>query len=395
MSLILRRLAPLLILVLFIVLAIVLGSMREPPEKKEQTETLPIVEVMEVSEESHQLVLRSYGVVRPKHQTQLVAEISGRLVELSPKFVAGEWVRKGDLLARIEPADYQADLMQAQAGLATAQAQLEEEIARGKVAEKEWRGVIDGIPPELGLRKPQLAKEQANVRSAEATLARAQRNLERTEIRAPFDGLITERVVDLGQYVNVSLKLGMVEGTDIAEIRLPVAPEELGYLDQIEGAQVDLAQDLGGRTEHWQARLVRSEGVINDGNRMVYLVAEIKDPYGINTDRIQPLKFGSFVNARIAGIQLDGLVNLPRFAVRSQRVTVVKSDNTVELRPVEVVRADLERVYIRTELAPGDRISLNAMDAIDNGRKVKVAGEEGDAQGTGTAGSQLTVAGAQ
>ncbi|MBY6186495.1 efflux RND transporter periplasmic adaptor subunit [Marinobacter hydrocarbonoclasticus] len=393
MPLLLRRTMPLWILLLFIGAAALLASLRQPPEKKAETESLPVVEVMAIEKSAHQVQLRSYGVVKAKHSTQLVAEVSGRLVELSPKFVRGEWVKQGDILARIEPADYQADLMQAEANLAQAQAQLEEEIARGKVAEREWQGVLDGIPPELGLRKPQLAKEQANVRSAQAGLARAQRNLERTVIRAPFDGLIVARDVDLGQYINVSNQLGEVQGSDIAEIRLPVPPEDLEFLQDINGAEVVLTQVLADRELTWPAKLVRSEGVVNDENRMVYLVAEVRDPYGLVHDRVHPLKFGSFVNARIAGQYIDDLVNLPRHAVRNERVTVIKADNTVELRNVHVVRADLEQVYIQGGLEEGERISLSAMDSVDIGRKVKVLGEEPAPDAAGAA--QLAISGAQ
>ncbi|GAA5194143.1 efflux RND transporter periplasmic adaptor subunit [Ferrimonas gelatinilytica] len=394
MRLWIRRLLPLLILVIAVAGFLVLLSTKQAPEKKEQVTSLPIVEVLAVTPQAHQLVLRSYGVVKPKHDSQLVAEISGRLIELTPRFVVGQHVRKGELLARIEPADYQADLMQAQAGLAQAQAQLQEEIARGKVAETEWRGVMEGIPPELGLRKPQLAKEQANVRSAEAALSRAQRNLERTEIRAPFDGIITERNVDLGQYINVSVNLGRVQGTDIAEIRLPLPPEDLAYLNDENSGTVTLIQTQAGQTRQWQAQLVRSEGVINDANRMIYLVAQLDDPYAMESAGV-PLKFGSFVNAEIQGRRVDNLLALPRHAVRSQRITVIKADNTVELRPVEVVRADLEQVYVRTELAPGERISPNVLDSLDSGRKVKIAGEEpvDEAEGGQGSASQMAVAG--
>ncbi|WP_261389839.1 efflux RND transporter periplasmic adaptor subunit [Ferrimonas balearica] len=384
---------PLWILLLFIGAAVFLASLRQPPEKKAQTESLPIVEVMAIEKSALQVQLRSYGVVQAKHRTQLVAEVSGRLVELSDKFVRGEWVTRGEILARIEPADYQADLMQAEANLAQAEAQLQEEIARGKVAEREWQGVLDGIPPELGLRKPQLAKEQANVRSAQAVLARAQRNLERTVIRAPFDGLIVARSVDLGQYINVSNQLGEVQGSDIAEVRLPVPPEDLEFLDSLNGAEVILTQSLADHELTWKAKLVRSEGVVNDDNRMVYLVAEIRDPYGINVDRPHPLKFGSFVNASIAGRYIEDLVNLPRYAVRNDRVTIIKADNTVELRQVHVVRADLEHVYIQGGLEQGERISLNAMDSVDIGRKVKVLGEEPNPEANGAA--QLAISGAQ
>lgn len=376
MGLWLRRLLPIVtILVMIVVLSMLLAKFAPEQTKKKPKEVLPVVDVVDIEHQSHQLNLSSYGIVKPKQQTQLVAEVSGRLVHLADNFVAGKFVKKGELLAQIEPADYQADLIQAEANLAQARAQLQEEIARGRVAEKEWKGAIDGIPPELGLRKPQLAKEQANVRSAEATLERARRNLERTGIRAPFDGIISARSVDLGQYINVSLNLGMINGTDVAEIRLPVPPHELVFLESHNQGDVTLTYEVGEQQFHWQAQLVRSEGEINPDNRMIYLVAEVNDPYNLTKHHQQALPYGAFVNASIAGITMDGLVNLPRHAVRSQRVTVVKSDNTIELRTVEVVRSDLERVYIRTELAQGERLSLTALNGVDNGRKVKVFGE--------------------
>ncbi|WP_298440586.1 efflux RND transporter periplasmic adaptor subunit [uncultured Ferrimonas sp.] len=383
------------IIVTVVLIAVLLQQFAPEKEEKAPKEVLPIVEAVAVEQQSYQLTLRSYGVVEPKRQTQLVAEVSGRLVQLAPEFVVGQQVKQGQLLAQIEPADYRADLIQAQANLAQAKAQLQEEVARGQVAKAEWRGVIEGIPPELGLRKPQLAKEQANVRSAEATLARAKRNLERTDIRAPFDGIISQRSVDLGQYINVSLNLGVIKGTDMAQIRLPVAPAELAFLDNAEQGHVRLSHQYGDKVLHWNAQLVRSEGVINPDNRMIYLVAEMADPYNLNGQQPQALQYGAFVNAEIDGIELAGLVNLPRHAVRSERITVIKPDNTVELRAVEVVRADLEQVYIRAELAPGERLSLTALNGIDNGRKVKVAGEDQPSSDSSNANAQMVTVGGQ
>ncbi|QIZ77453.1 efflux RND transporter periplasmic adaptor subunit [Ferrimonas lipolytica] len=399
MGLWIRRLLPMVtILVAIMVIALLLAKFAPEKEKKAVKQSLPIVNVVAVEPQSFQLSLQSYGVVEPKRQTQLVAEVSGRLIQLAPEFVVGQFVRKGQLLAHIEPADYQADLIQAEANLAQANAQLEEEIARGRVAKEEWQGVIEGIPPELGLRKPQLAQEKANVRSAEAGLARAQRNLERTQIRAPFDGMISSRSVDLGQYINISNNLGIINGTDVAQIRLPVAPDELNFLDSVNSGEVVLSHQVGSKTLQWQATLVRSEGEINPDNRMIYLVAEMSDPYNLTNKHDQSLQYGAFVNARIEGINVDGLVNLPRHAVRGGRITVVKPDNTIELRSVDIVRADLEQVYFRANISNGERLSLNALNGVDNGRKVKVAGEKlpDDApQDSSTNNAQMATVGTQ
>ncbi|WP_035416211.1 efflux RND transporter periplasmic adaptor subunit [Ferrimonas kyonanensis] len=382
-----RRLLPIIIILaaLFVGLAVIFAT-KTQPEVKEQRKILPIIEVSEIRSDNITLKMKSYGVVQPRHQTQLVAEVSGRVVALDPSFIAGGEVTQGQILARIEPADYQADLMQAQANLAQAKAVLEEEIARGKVAEQEWKGVTTGIPPELGLRKPQLAQEQAKLRSAEAALARAQRNLERTVIRAPLDGLIKSRNVDLGQYVSLGVMMGEVLGTDVAEVRLPLAADQLQFINHPDNpdSPVTLTQASATGPVQWQAHLVRSEQVIDEQSRMIYLVAELRDPYN-KEGRLAagPLKFGSFVNAEIEGRTLDNIVRLPRHSVRNGAVMVIDDNNLLERRPVDVVHTDLNSVYIRDSLKKGERISLTALNSFQDGSEVKILGEPEPASNVG------------
>ncbi|MBT1443557.1 efflux RND transporter periplasmic adaptor subunit [Shewanella sp. JM162201] len=380
MSTIVRRSLPFIILVLFLIAAVALMATREAPEQKAEEAALPLIEVMQVQQETLSLNLPSYGVVNPKHKTQLVAEVQGRLLSVSANFVAGGVVKKGDELAVIEPSDYQADLMQAEASLAQATAALNEEIARGEVAKTEFKGYDKGVPPELGLRIPQLKKEQANVKFAEAALERAKRNLARTVIRAPFDGIVKGRNVDLGQYVTMGTKLGDLYDTGIAEIRLPLANADLAYLESVEkpDTEVTLTASLAGREVSWKGDIVRSEGMIDEGNRMVYLVAEVKDPY-LRNNKAQgelPLKFGTFVNAVIKGRSAGGIVKLPRHIVRDHKVPVVLPDNKLELRHVNVVRADVEFAYIKDSLKSGERVALTNVGSLGTGQLVKVQGDE-------------------
>jgi len=349
----LRRSSPFLILLVFIGAAQLLISTKEAPEQKVDVAPIPVIDVITVQQKTVSLNLPSYGIVSPKYKTQLVTEVQGRLLTISPKFVAGGVVKKGDELALLEPSDYEADLMQAQASLAQANAALEEEQARGAVAKNDWKG--SGAAPQLGLRVPQLKKEQANVKYYQAALARAQRNLERTIIRAPFDGIIKIRNVDLGQYVSLGTNLGELYDTRIAEIRLPLTNNDLAYLESVDNpdTEVTLSASLAGKTVTWKGNIIRSEGVIDAENRMVYLVAEIKDPY-LRQNRVGgqlPLKYGSFVTAVIKGRSVDGIVVLPSHIVRNGSVAVVTAENTIEIRMVNVVRTDLENVYIKDSLA--------------------------------------------
>lgn len=380
MKTLLRRLSPLFILLLFVIGAFALMSTKEAPEQKPEEMPVPIVDVTQVEQQTVSLNLPSYGVVTPKYKTQLVTEVQGRMLSISPQFVAGGIVKKGDQLAQIEPSDYEADLMQAEATLAQATAALNEEIARGEVAKIEFKGYDKGLPPELGLRIPQLKKEQANVKYAQAALARAQRNLERTVIRAPFDGIIKARNVDLGQYVTLGTNLGELYDTRIAEIRLPISNDDLAYLESVDhpDTQVTLSASLAGKENTWLGNIIRSEGVIDADNRMVYLVAEIKDPYlrEHKTPGSLPLKYGSFVNAVIKGRTVDGVVKLPRHVVRNEHVALINDQNIVEMRHVNVVRSDLEHVFIKDSLKTGERVAITHFSNMANGQLVKIIGED-------------------
>lgn len=204
-----------------------ISALKKPPEEKEAIDNTPLVAVKQVKLEPMTFKVSSYGVVNAKYETELVSQVNGEIVFLSDTFVRGGFVKKGDILARIDSSDYDADLIDAEANLASARATLVQERAFGKVAEEEWKRIKDGVPTELSLRKPQLAQELAKLNSSEAGLKRAKRNVERTIIKAPYDALIESRNIGLGSYVSMGTKLGKVLSTHKAEIRLPLADKEI------------------------------------------------------------------------------------------------------------------------------------------------------------------------
>ncbi|WP_350431629.1 efflux RND transporter periplasmic adaptor subunit [Shewanella sp. H8] len=396
-KIILRRLSPLLIIAVFVAAAMLLISTQEAPEQKDEPVSVPIIDVQTVTPQTLSLNLPSYGVVNPKYKTQLVTEVQGRMLNISANFVAGGVVKKGEQLAIIEPSDYEADLIQAEATLAQATAELNEEKARGVVAKIEFKDFGNGLPPELGLRIPQLKKEQANVKYAEAALARAQRNLARTVIRAPFDGIIKARNVDLGQYVTLGTNLGELYDTSIAEIRLPLANEDLAYLESVDNPEtgVTLTALLAGKPVSWKGNIVRSENVIDEETRMVYLVAEIRDPYlrKNKTEGQLPLKYGSFVNAIITGRTVNDVVKLPRHVVRNGQVAVVGADNIIEIRPVNIIRSDIDTIYIQGSFKANERVSTTSINSLNSGQVIKVLGEETKTEPVDTDTQAATTAG--
>lgn len=369
---------PIIILGVTVVVTAVLIMSKKPPEKKEVEELAFLVDAQPVFREHVEFTVSSQGTVLPKHKTNLATQVSGRIVEIADSFVAGGFFKQGDVLVTLEQDDYLTELSLAEAELAQAEAALEEEIARGKVAAEEWRSVNSVVAPELGLRKPQLAKEQANVKAAKAKLARAKRNLQRTSVVAPYDGIVVERNVDLGQFVGTGSVVGELYATDVAEVRLPLTDADLAFIDLNAGVShqnpVTLSAVVGGKIQQWQGKLVRSEGVLDTTNRLIYAVVEVLDPYFRNSDAMaKPLRFGQFVQAIISGTQARSLTVLPRSLLRLDgTVLVVAEDNTLQIKRVDVVRSSPESVYVSGGLDDGDRVVRSAVPNPYNGMPVRL-----------------------
>ena len=357
-----------------------LSSMKKPPEEKAEVDNTPIVSVSDISVAPMKLEVASHGMVTPKYETQLIAQVNGEIVELSDTFVRGGFVKKDQLLARIDPSDYQAALIDAQASMATARAALEKEVAQGKVAEREWKQITDTSPTELSLRKPQLAQELARVKAAQAAILRAERNLERTEIRAPYDAMIDNRSIGLGSFVTVGKDIGHVLATATAEVRLPVADNQLEFLaNKGVNAKVNLVGVYAGKATQWSATIKRSEGVVDNKSRMGYLVAELNDPYQLkaakNTSN-SPLRFGSYVNAKIIGNDITQATLVPRHLVVSGKVAILDNDSKLHYVDIDIVRQQGSHVIVANGLANGDRLITSALDYPVDGMKLALASDE-------------------
>jgi len=370
-------LLPIVIITVGVLAMMAFTSMKKPPEEKPEVDNTPIVAVEEISVKPMTLQVSSYGVVKPKYETELVAQVSGQIVELSPTFVRGGFIKKNQLLARIDPSDYKAALIDAEANLASAQASLQKERAQGKVAENEWKSITSSSPSQLSLRKPQLAQELARVKSAEASVLRAKRNLERTEIKAPYDAMIESRMIGLGSFVGTGSKVGKVLGTAVAEIRLPVADNQLRFLNgNGVNSEVTLEGTYAGDTKIWHAKINRSEGVIDEKSRMSYLVAEIKDPYALISDNKVPVRFGSYMNAKVIGFELEQASSIPRHLVTNGRVAILDVDSTLHYAKVDVARQDGKNVIISKGLSNGDRLITSALDYPVDGMKLALIGDK-------------------
>lgn len=366
---------PLIILAIGGLFYWVFASMKTPPEEKIQVDITPVVAVENISVAPLTLQVDSYGIVKPKYETQLVAQVSGQIMELSEIFVRGGFVKEGQLLARIDPNDYEAALIEAQANLASARASLQKERAQGKVAEREWQKITHSSPTDLSLRKPQLAQELARVKAAQAAVLRTERNVERTEVKAPFDAMIAERHIGLGSFVSTGTAIGKLLSTAVAEVRLPVADSQLRFLlNQGKNAKVNLLGSFAGKEQVWQAIISRSEGVIDDKSRMTYLVAEVQDPYRLaSISDVNPLRFGSYVQAKILGVELPQASLLPSYLVVNDTVGLLNNDSTLHYVKVDIVRQQGSQVIVANGLVDGDQLIVSALDSPVEGMKLSLS----------------------
>ena len=303
--------------------------LQRPPSNTAEPDYAPItVDVAEVVKERLRIPVQAQGTVSPLQQTTILAEVKGRVIELADSFHVGGFVSAGDILLRIDPRDYQTNLLHAEAALESAESVLAQEEGRAEVALREWQKLPAGsqrseAAKDLYLRKPQLEQARSQLLAAQADLNTARDNLERTIIRAPYDALIRVKHTGLGQFVAAGTTLAEVFSVATAEVRLPIPQSRLEYLELPglqgygEGALIDLYTDVAGDINHWTAQLHRTEGVFDERSLVLYTVARIEDPYGLRHPDRAPLRIGTFVNANIQGRELTDIVVLPRYVLRS------------------------------------------------------------------------------
>lgn len=343
-----------------------------------------LVEVDVAQREPVTFTVHSQGVVTPRTRTTLVSEVSGQIAEVAPAFVSGGFFKAGDVLVRIDPRHYQTAFKRARSEMAKARTKVATEHALAGYAYQDWQrlrelnAAASRPASDLALRKPQLAEAVAALESAEADLEKATEDLDRTIIRAPYDGMVREKRADVGQYVNVGAQLAETFATDYAEVRLPLPQVDLQYLDLPgPGSEaflpVELSADIGGVRRTWHGRIVRSEGVFDAESRVLHVVAQVNDPYGQDGEGAEPLRIGTFVTAEIEGRDGGDMFVIPRHSLqRGETLWLVGEDMAIQPRQLEIVRADERFSYVANGLADGERYTVTPPEQPLPGMLVRV-----------------------
>lgn len=349
-----------------------LSRMKPPPESKEIADATPLVEILVLEEMTASFSIASQGTIRPRTETVLSAEVSGSIVSISPKFIAGGVFAKGEELLRIDPTNYTVAVEHARATVALRQIEFDgarKLRSQGYRAESEYASAV------------------AALAAATSELVKAERNLQRTYISLPYAGMVRAKDADIGQYVSPGTRLGVTFAIDYAEVRLPLTDRDLAFVDlpdasavsrtgSAAGPLVELSAVQKGRMSYWHAQIVRTEGVVDEKNRVTYAVASIEDPYRMSAESgdISPLPMGTFVSANIQGTTVENVVRVPRVALRgNEKLMFVDEENRLQIRTVNVLRADAEFAYLDGATIFGDRIIMTAIESPLNGLQVRTS----------------------
>ena len=359
--------------VLFFAVIVAYGLVKTAPAPEQFTpeESTTSIRVVEVNRERVRLEVSSQGSVMPYKESELIPEVNGRVSWMSPNLLPGGYFSKDEVLLRIDNRDHRSKVARSKAALNRSMA--EEELARfelGRMEELVKKKLTSQSSLEIVLRNHRIA--EAVLQDSKIALEQAFRDLKRTEIKAPYDGLVRSEKVDLGQYVSRGMVIASIYAAQYAEVRLPVADKQLAYLDLPLGHRGELADevkpevllftDYGGKYYEWIGKLVRTEAEIDSRSRMVTAVVRVNN----NNNVDQPdLPIGLFVNARIKGRWVEGVVTIPRAALRNQsKVLVVDKDNRIHYRDVKILRFENDNVIVSDGLESGDVVNISPLQTI-------------------------------
>ncbi|MBI1388317.1 MAG: efflux RND transporter periplasmic adaptor subunit [bacterium] len=342
-------------------------AVRKPAE-----ELATLVDVIEAQSGDETVYIQQQGVVVPAREVEVRAQVSGKVIEQSSELIPGGRFRQGDVIARIEPDDYEFAVERAKSELERAKLALKEEQGRKTVAEREWKLLggelqTDEAGRDLALRVPHIESARAAVNAAQSALDEAKLNLDRTVLRAPFNAFVKEEFIDPGQLVNSQTRVAVLAGSDECWVDAIVGLDDLPWIQfperDGEGSPVRVAVNAGEYQLIREGRVLRLQGELDPNGRTPHVLIEVKDPLNLQPgagDDAQPLLLDTFVRVEIEGKMAKDVFLLPETAARQNdqggyNAWVMDSNQRLAIKPITVVRKR-DQTWLVRGLASGDRV---------------------------------------
>jgi len=375
---------PLLVLAGSVATAQWLIESKPKPSEQDIVAAAPAVTAVRLERRTVSFPIRSQGTVQPRRETTLAARVAGQVEWVAECFDESGFFQQGQLLARIDQRDHLLRVQRLEAAIKSAQAHRDESQQELKrlVSLQEYDATTESAVDQA--RATSLMAEAA-IMEIQAQLAEARNAAADTEIKAPFDGCIREKCVEVGQFVTVGTKLAACFATDAVEVRLPVSGDEFAFLGVPLGAtlpagtgpEVQLEVDFAGRKCRWQGRIVRSEAMVDARSRMVFLVAQVNNPYAATqANGGQPLAVGMFVEGAIRCPPVTEAIVLPESCVNSRgEMFVIGESGALELVEVDLLRRQCDWIVVRSDVADGGTVCSTRLDGAVPGMFVQVVGD--------------------
>lgn len=375
----LTKFYPIIIITIGVLICSLLIKCSPEVKPEEVARIIPMVDSTTLEKTSINIIIDSQGTIIPRTESQLYPEIRGEVVYVSPKLDEGSSFNEGDILLRIDSRDYELDIKTAEASLDDAKTALSIAQAESNFEREQWELSNSGDASDLRLKIPQLKKAESTVEAAEANLEKLKRNLEKTTIRAPYDGLVRKKNVDRGTVIGPGYLIANIYAIDYVEVKLPIPDEDLSFLDiPLDGSQINksnqplvmLKGSLGGKNIEWEGRVVRMEAEFDPKSRMAILIARVSDPYKYKF----PLRVGQFVEAEITGRNYNNLYIIDRELIKNknQVVTINKADSTLKYEDINVLRYVDDTALINGGLPDEVSVCITNLDVMYNGMKIRI-----------------------
>ena len=351
-------------------------------KRKPAVKTAPVVDTMKVNPDRVTAQIRAMGTVRPDREVVIKSQVAGTVIQVAPEFVQGGLIRKGEIMVRIDPADYELAVNKAQSALAQAEADFEIEKGQQQIAREELKLMARMSPngvqeTSLVLRKPQLEQARAAVASARSDLETARLDLERTRIIVPFHALVLSKEVDEGAMASAHGALATLVDVTCYQVEVQVPLDRLDRIRVHEtlGSPVRIRSLYAGR--EWEGRVVRTTGAVTEQSRMAGVIIRVDDPLGLGPAKGRPaMLLDDHVEALIEGQVFDNVFSLPRTLIREDSSLWIYNDGRLEIRKVAPVWIEDDRVFIRSELSSGDLVISSDLSAPVAGMALTQALEE-------------------
>ncbi len=357
------------------------------PEAKKTVQEVwtPSVRVVLLEEKDYTPVIRAEGEVEAGIKTMLISEVTGALVYISPNLEKGNVFSEGEVIVKVDAADYETQLTSNKSVLADAELALAQERARAVQAARDWKKLgRGGAASDLVLRKPQIKSALARIDAAEAAIAKSERDLAKTVIRAPYRCMVDRKFIDQGAYLGRLSKIAEVSSVDEYEVRLPLNLNEVGYLGESRGigSEVLLESSIGGKIYRWKGRAVRFEGGVDSSTFSMVMVVRVErngEKGEKGDERFQLPPVGMFLRAEVRGERMGKVYSVPREAMREGgTIWQLAAGDVLRIVDVRVIRGERDEVMIgmaggsEDQLAVGDRVIVSPIAIPLGGMKLEL-----------------------